>query len=54
MVSRDLFRKKVLLRKNAAEAGKYDSWFAVLEKKDIDQADDDDDDDDEAAVAAGD
>ena len=54
MVSRDLFRKKVLLQKNATEAGEYDSWFAVLEKKDIDQADDDDDDDDEAAVAAGD
>ena len=44
MVSRDLFRKTVLPQKNAAEAGEYGSWFAVLDKKDIDQA----------AVAAGD
>ncbi len=45
MVSRDLFCKKRLLEKNAEEAGEYDSWFAVLEKKNIEEA---------AAAAAGD
>jgi hypothetical protein len=38
MVSRDLLCKKRLLEKNAVEPGEYDSWFAVLEKKNIDEA----------------
>ncbi len=39
MVSRDLFCKKRLLTKNAEEPGEYDSWFAVLEKKNIEEVD---------------